>query len=168
MRCDGAGKGYECTPVDEPPSWHARLAHQPPWADEDHDIARDLPLVGNFASGLANEERKRLGHSSTEHDQTLSQIACWHNQDMIGHNYLGHDDPGDWSPQGRGARGALAEAFEKEGRENPFDGPLYVPTSPREFRLRLRIPEQGGRYAVVKGPRGLIPEEGPPAYEHAF
>ena len=286
MRCDGAGKGYECTSVDSPPPRHTRSPHQPPWSDEYHDIAKELPVVSDFVFMLTNEERKRLGHPPLKHDQTLSQIACWHNQDMIGHNYLGHDDSDDRSPQDRGARehrrfigaaaenayerrppvarddskadkrawaeeivtgwmnspghrsnilndrwthfGAcvskdstdsrstqvfasvqayldepfpwamtpgdsvsvsftlvkaahspteyefvpagepLAEAFEKEGREKPLDEKLYLPKSPGEYGLRLLIPEQGGRYAVVKGPRVLVLEEGTPAYEHAL
>lgn len=290
MRCDGAGKGHKCTFVGEPPPRHTRSPHQPPWSDEYHDIARDLPVVSDFVFTLTNEERKGLGHPPLEHDQTLSQIACWHNQDMIGHNYLGHEDSDDRSPQDRVARehrrligagygenanemlpgktrknskadkrawaeeivtewmnsaghranilrgrwthfGAcvsadstesratqifasvqayldeplpwamtpgdsvsvsftlvkadhppteyefvpagepLAEAFEKEGRGKPFDGTLYLPTSPGEYGLRLLIPAQGGRsrlYAVVKGPRVLVLEEGTPAYEHAL
>jgi hypothetical protein len=245
-------------------------------------------VVSDFVFTLTNEERKGLGHPPLEHDQTLSQIACWHNQDMIGHNYLGHEDSDDRSPQDRVARehrrlvgtgygenanemlpgktrknskadkrawaeeivtewmnsaghranilrgrwthfGAcvsadstesratqvfasvqayldeplpwamtpgdsvsvsftlvkadhppteyefvpagepLAEAFEKEGRGKPFNGTLYLPTSPGEYGLRLLIPAQGGRsrlYAVVKGPRILVLEEGTPAYEH--
>jgi hypothetical protein len=54
MRCDGAGKGYKCTSVDEPPSRHTRSPHQPPWADEYHDIARDLPVVSDFVFTLTN------------------------------------------------------------------------------------------------------------------
>jgi hypothetical protein len=59
----------------------------------------------------------------------------------------------------------LAEAFEKEGRGKPFDGTLYLPTSPGEYGLRILIPAQGGRYAL-QGPRVLVMEKGPPAYEH--
>lgn len=104
MRCDGAGKGYECTTVERPPLRHTRSPYQPPWSDEYHDLATNLPVVGEYVFEFTNDERERLGHSPLKHDPVLTQIACWHNQDMIGHNYLGHNDSDDRMPRDRVAR----------------------------------------------------------------
>ena len=101
IQCDGAGKGYSCTHVDGPPERHTRSQYQPSWADEYHDIGTEQPTVSEHVFEITNQTRQREGLSALRHDRMLSQIACWHNQVMLGHNYLGHNDSDDRMPWDR-------------------------------------------------------------------
>lgn len=104
MRCDSAGKGWKCTQVDGPPERHTRSPFQPPWSDEYHDLGTNRPAVSELVFERTNVEREAVGHPALPEDTTLSRIACWHNQDMLGHNYLGHNDSDDRMPINRVAR----------------------------------------------------------------
>ena len=127
IRCDGGGKGYSCRSVDGPPERHTRSEYQPPWADEYHDISTERPTVSEHVFTQTNATRQEEGVSSLQHDRTLSQIACWHNQDMLGHNYLGHNDSDDRLPSHRVARehrrliGAVGENAYEGGALNNRD-----------------------------------------------
>ncbi|WP_179862310.1 CAP domain-containing protein [Longibacter salinarum] len=104
MRCDGAGGGYSCTQIDGPPEQHSRTSYQPVWSDEYYDLAYGWSLVSDEVVSLTNAERNDRGRSVLREDATLSQIACWHNQDMLGHGYMGHEDSDDRMPSDRVAR----------------------------------------------------------------
>lgn len=101
MHCDTAGSGYKCTQVEEAPPRHTRSEYQPVWADEYHDVGTDYAEVGEYVFEMTNQEREQRGLAPLRHDPTLSQISCWHNQDMIGHSYVGHEDSDDRMPADR-------------------------------------------------------------------
>jgi len=104
MHCDTAGSGYKCTQVEEAPPRHTRSEHQPVWADEYEDVGMEWPEVSEYVFEMTNQERQQRGRSSVHHDPTLSQIACWHNQDQLKGGYMGHEDSDDRMPGDRVAR----------------------------------------------------------------
>ncbi|WP_179862309.1 CAP domain-containing protein [Longibacter salinarum] len=115
MRCDGGGKGGSCYMVDGPPDRHTRTAYQPPWSDEYHDLADRRSDVNEHLLEVTNETRQKEGIPVVKEDPTLAQNACWHNQDMIAHNYLGHNDSDDrmpWDRVQREHRRLIGEASE--------------------------------------------------------
>jgi hypothetical protein len=72
---------------------------------------------------LTNRARTEQGRATLTRDSTLARIACWHNQDMLAHGYLGHEDADGRSPGDRMARehrrlvGSAGEnVFERSGR----------------------------------------------------
>lgn len=104
MHCDTAGSGYKCTQVEEAPPRHTRSEYQPLWADEYHDVGTERPEVSEYVFEMTNQEREQRGRSSLRHDPTLSQIACWHNQDQLKGGYMGHEDSDDRMAADRVAR----------------------------------------------------------------
>lgn len=79
---------------------------------------------------LTNRARTEQGKPALTRDSTLARIACWHNQDMLVHEYLGHEDADGRSPGDRMARehrrfiGSAGEnVFERRGR-SASGGPI--------------------------------------------
>lgn len=101
MRCDGGGKGYSCNMVDGPPERHTRTTYQPAWSDEYHDLASRRQDVNAYVFKMTNETREERGRLAVKEDETLTQNACWHNQDMIAHEYFAHTDSDDREPWDR-------------------------------------------------------------------
>lgn len=95
---------------------------QPPGADEYAALGRQSAEVGRMVFDLTNGARTEQGRATLTRDSTLSRIACWHNQDMLVHEYLGHEDADGRSSGERVARehrrliGSAGEnVFERSG-----------------------------------------------------
>jgi uncharacterized protein YkwD len=103
------------------PTLHASPAH-PPAADEYAEVGRHSAEAGRMVFDLTNGARTEQGRATLSRDSTLARIACWHNQDMLTHEYLGHEDADGRSPGERVARehrrliGSAGEnVFERSG-----------------------------------------------------
>ena len=100
---------------------------QPPSADEYAGVGIHRPVVAQDIVARTNRARKARGRASLRQDSTLARIACWHNQDMLVHDYMGHKDAGRQLPSDRLARehrrliGTVGEnVYEGEvGRQGP-------------------------------------------------
>lgn len=129
MHCNTAGPGYNCTQVTEAPPRHTRTPYQPVWSDEFHSVGTTKPQVSEAIVRMTNGERETKSLRPLQHDSTLSRIACWHNQDMLGHNYVGHEDSDDRMPSDRVARehrrliGIVGENAYRGGRLGPGASP---------------------------------------------
>lgn len=123
--CGQPGSGDECERATDVPERHTRTPDQPVRADEYHDQAITWPTVSAEVIRLTNTERTERGQTELQEDTTLSQIACWHNQDMLTHAYHGHEDSDDRRPSDRVARehrrliGAVGENVLRTGALNP-------------------------------------------------
>jgi len=96
---------------------------QPPTADAYAATGRQSAEAGRMVFDLTNRARTEQGEATLTRDSTLARIACWHNQDMLVHEYLGHEDADGRSPGDRMARehrrfiGSAGEnVFERSGR----------------------------------------------------
>lgn len=104
---EGAGED-EAQQVSEPSERHPPAplrasAKQPSDADEHAGVGRRRPDAGRFVFNLTNDLRVQHGKTALSWDSTLAQIACWHNQDMLVHDYLGHRDADGEMPDDRRA-----------------------------------------------------------------
>ena len=77
---------------------------QPPDAGEHAGVGRHRLDAGRAVFDLTNEVRTDRGRGTLTPDSTLAQSACWHNQDMLVHDYLGHRDASGRTPGDRVAR----------------------------------------------------------------
>lgn len=96
---------------------------QPPAADEYAEVGRQSAEAGRMVFDLTNGARTEQGRATLTRDSTLARIACWHNQDMLAHGYMGHEDADGRSPGDRVTRehrrfiGPVGEnVFERSGR----------------------------------------------------
>lgn len=102
---------------------------QPPSADEHAAVGTHSSETGRLVFELTNEARTERGRSLLREDTTLARIACWHNQDMLAHDYLGHEDAEGRLPGDRAAHehrrliGSVGEnVYERSGRSAPSGG----------------------------------------------
>lgn len=102
------GTGSEDEPqteaVEDPPPRPVASPAQPSSADEYADVGRQSQNAASMIYDLTNRARTEQGQSTLTRDTTLARIACWHNQDMLTHEYLGHEDAEGRTPGARLAR----------------------------------------------------------------
>jgi len=89
---------------EDPPPRPVASPAQPTSADEHAGVGRQSSAAGRMIFDLTNRTRTEQGQVTLTRDTTLARIACWHNQDMLTHDYLGHEDAGGRTPGDRLAR----------------------------------------------------------------
>lgn len=103
-----AGEGEEggAAPKTDPapsvsPETPVAAPTQPPSADKYGGLGTMRPRVAQTIIALTNRERRAQGRPPLHRDSTLARIACWHNQDMLAHAYMGHEDTEGQLPNDR-------------------------------------------------------------------
>lgn len=104
--CSGDMTDQIRTPPEPSPADAAPAAPtlRPPQADEHAETGDRRPQIGRFVAALTNRARTTRRRAALQTDPVLRRIACHHNQDMLAHQYLGHEDAEGRLPSDRLAR----------------------------------------------------------------
>ncbi|MFB6272864.1 MAG: CAP domain-containing protein [Salinibacter sp.] len=102
-------KGSKANPASPAPPGAASpgpiaTPSQPPAADEHAGVGRHRRAAAEKIVAGTNRARTARGRSPLSTDTTLARIACWHNQDMLVHDYMSHEDADRRLPSDRVAR----------------------------------------------------------------
>lgn len=119
----GAESGEETEGAPADPVRLRASPSQPPSADKYAGVGLRRPEAGRLVFTLTNRVRANRGRAVLTRDTTLAQIACWHNQDMLAHGYMGHEDAGGALPSDRMAhehRRLIGAAGENVAKGDPL------------------------------------------------